>query len=482
MTGLININNFINGKFLGPDSKKYIDNLNPSNGRVFSKIADSNEKDVDLAIQAAQSAYLDWSKLLPEQRSQWLFKLAEKIKEKQIFLAQAETLDNGKPLSLALKVDIPRAAENFEFFAKFSKQNSSETFEMDQATNYSSRNSLGVVVCISPWNLPLYLFTWKIAPAIAAGNTVVAKPSEITPYTAFLFSQILEEITFPKGVINIVHGTGSECGSFLTKDSRVKAISFTGSTNTGKQIYKNAVENFTKVSLEMGGKNPTIVFADCDFEKTVKETVRAAYTNQGQICLCGSRILVEASIYEKFKLALVDEIKKLKVGNPNDNETDQGAIVSQEHYDKILTYINLAKKEGGKVLIGGNPVKLKGELEKGLFIEPTLIENLEYYCRTNQEEIFGPVATIMRFQEEAQVIAWANSTNYGLAGSIWSQDITKAKRIAEKIDSGLLWINCWMVRDLRTPFGGMKDSGVGREGGRYALEFFTEPKNICIQN
>jgi aminomuconate-semialdehyde/2-hydroxymuconate-6-semialdehyde dehydrogenase len=374
-----------------------------------------------------------------------------------------------------------RAAQNFRFFATAAIQFSSESHVMEgHAVNYTTKTPIGVVGCISPWNLPLYLFSWKIAPALAAGNCVVAKPSEITPMTAYLLGEICNEAGLPKGVLNIVHGLGPKVGNAIVSHPDIKAISFTGGTATGKHIASVAAPMFKKLSLELGGKNPTIIFSDCDFEKTVKEVVRSSFLNQGEICLCGSRILIEKPIYEKFKAAFLEEVKTQTVGNPLMPNTKIGAIVSKPHFDKILSYIVLAKQEGGQILCGGEAIKPEG-FENGWYITPTVIENLDYNCRCNQEEIFGPVVTIQSFDSEEEALGFANSTNYGLACSVWTENLTKAHRVAAKIESGIVWINCWLLRDLRTPFGGVKQSGVGREGGWNAMNFFIEQKNICIK-
>jgi aminomuconate-semialdehyde/2-hydroxymuconate-6-semialdehyde dehydrogenase len=397
-------------------------------------------------------------------------------------LALAETNDNGKPLWLSKEVDIPRASANFRFFATGIMHFAAESHNMeDKAVNYTLRQPIGIVGCISPWNLPLYLFTWKIAPALAAGNCVIAKPSEVTPVTAFLLSKICKEAGLPDGVLNIVHGTGAVTGEAIVKHPDIKAISFTGSTKAGERIASIAAPKFKKLSLELGGKNPNIIFADCDWQQMLFNTIRSSFGNQGQICLCGSRILVEESCYEKFKNDFVDWTKKLTVGDPLVEQSKQGAIVSKVHFDKIMRCIDLAKQEGGKILCGGNSIKLEGRCANGYFIQPTIIEGLNQTCETNQEEIFGPVVTIQSFKTEEEVLQLANATQYGLAASIWTQDISRANRVAAKVESGIIWINCWLLRDLRTPFGGMKNSGVGREGGWEALRFFTEAKNVCIQ-
>jgi len=474
--------NYINGELVEPVNNSYLDNYNPSIGEVYSQIPDSNEKDIEMAYKGASEAFVAWSKTRKEERSKIMMRIADLIEENLEELALAESIDNGKPVKLATHVDIPRAASNMRFFATAILHYASESHDMDGiAINYTLRKPIGVVGCISPWNLPLYLFTWKIAPALASGNCVVAKPSEVTPMTAYLFSKLCIEAGLPKGVLNIVHGLGPNVGSPITTHPNIKAISFTGGTATGKAIAKVAAPMFKKLSLELGGKNPNIIFADCDFDKALKTTMLSSFANQGQICLCGSRIFVERPIYEKFRDAFVAKTKQLKVGNPNDPDTNLGAIVSKAHLEKVLSYVELAQEEGGTVLAGGKKVQLGGELSEGYFMEPTIIEGLTYDCRTNQEEIFGPVVTIMPFDTEEEVTMMANSTEYGLAATVWTQDVSKATRMGTNLASGIVWINCWLVRDLRTPFGGVKNSGVGREGGFNALNFFTEQTNVCIK-
>lgn len=478
---MITLHNYINGKLIPPSSGNYIDNYDPSRGKVFSKVPDSDEKDVQLAVDAAQDAFPLWSKLGNERRHDFLMKIVAAIEQNLTKLAQAESLDNGKPVWLATEVDIPRAASNFKFFATSIMHFASESHHMENvAINYTLRRPIGVVGCISPWNLPLYLFTWKIAPALAAGNTVVAKPSEITPYTAYLLSEICAEI-LPPGVLNIVHGLGGKTGNAIVSHPEIKAISFTGGTKTGEQIAKIAAPMFKKLSLELGGKNPTIIFDDCDYDVALKNAVRSSFTNQGEICLCGSRVFVERGIYEKFKADFITKVKEIKVGNPADKENYMGAIVSEQHLQKIESYVKLALDEGGVLLTGGKRISLSGEFANGYYHEPTVFEGLGIDCRTNQEEIFGPVVTLTSFETEEELIALANASSYGLAANVWTQNLTRAHRIAEKLDTGIVWINCWLLRDLRTPFGGMKNSGVGREGGWEALRFFTEPKNVCIK-
>lgn len=476
------IKNYINGELVAPVSGDYIDNYNPSIGKVYSLIPDSDERDVEAATKAATEAFPIWSKMPKEKRARIMLKLADLIEENQGKLAILESIDNGKPVSLASKVDIPRASANIRFYATASMHYAAESHSMeDTAINYTLREPLGVAGCISPWNLPLYLFTWKIAPALASGCTVVAKPSEVTPMTAYMLSELAIEAGMPNGVLNIVHGLGPKVGAAITEHPGIPAISFTGGTSTGAAIAAVAAPMFKKLSLELGGKNPNIIFADCDFDKMLDTTMRSSFANQGQICLCGSRIFVERPIYEKFKEAFVKRTQELVVGHPQGSGVNMGAVVSEGHMNKVLSYVELAKEEGGTVLTGGKRKIMEGELAEGYFLEPTVIEGLSYDCRTNQEEIFGPVVTIMPFDTEEEVLKYANSTIYGLASTVWTEDVRKAHRVAKNLHAGIVWINCWLVRDLRTPFGGVKSSGVGREGGFEALSFFTEPKNVCVK-
>ncbi|MFI5221616.1 MAG: aldehyde dehydrogenase [Bacteroidia bacterium] len=474
--------NYINGELIEPLSKQYLDNFDPSTGAVYSLCPDSDERDVELAVKAASEAFPSWSKMTPEKRSRIMLRISELLENNLDKFSISESIDQGKPVWLARTGEIPRAVSNIRFFGTAIEHFASEAHPMgDHAINYTLRTPIGVVGCISPWNLPLYLFTWKIAPAMATGNCVVAKPSEITPMTAFLFSEICMEAGLPKGVLNIVHGLGPKVGSAITGHPEIKAISFTGGTKTGAEIAGVAAPMFKKLSLELGGKNPNIIFADCDFDKMISETVRSSFLNQGEICLCGSRIFIERPIYEKFKDAFIEKVNHQKPGDPLDEKTKSGAIVSKMHFEKILSYIELAKEEGGKILTGGKTVKLHGRCANGWFIEPTVIEGLPFDCRTNREEIFGPVVTIMPFDTEEEVLNYANSTPYGLASILWTENLTRAHRMANHIKSGIVWINCWLLRDLRTPFGGIKQSGVGREGGWEAMKFFTEQKNVCVK-
>lgn len=474
--------NYINGGLKTPVSAQFFENINPAKGEVYSLIPDSDRQDVEEAVKAAQAAFPAWAAMPAEKRMRILLKIADAIEVRLNELAFAESIDNGKPLWLAKMVDIPRASANFRFYATAIQHFATKAHFTDiSAINYTERSPIGIAGCISPWNLPLYLFSWKIAPALAAGNCVVAKPSEITPMTAFLLSEICIEVGLPAGVLNIIHGYGPKVGQAIVEHPAIPAISFTGGTKTGAGIAAVAAPMFKKLSLELGGKNPNIIFDDCDFEEAVRTSVQSSFANQGEICLCGSRIFVQTGIYEQFKKAFVDKVSTLKVGNPLEEDTKTGALVSKGHMEKVLSYIELAKQEGGKVLCGGEQVKLEGECSNGYFVQPTVIEGLDAWCRTNQEEIFGPVVTIMPFETEEEVLQYANGTPYGLAATIWTENLKKAHRVAANLKSGIVWINCWLVRDLRTPFGGMKQSGVGREGGFEVLEFFTEAKNVCVK-
>lgn len=477
-----NIKNYIDGILTTPYNNNYFNNFDPSTGGVFTMIPDSGDEDVDLAVRSAEKAFPIWSATTVEERSDLMMKVANMIRQRMEKFAHAESMDNGKPLWLARSVDIPRAIKNFEFFANAITQFSSESHITDSiAVNYTLRQPVGVVGAISPWNLPLYLFTWKVAPALAAGNCVIAKPSEVTPLTAYLLSEVFMDAGFPQGVFNVIHGHGHRAGKAIVSHSGIKAITFTGGTKTGKDIAAIAAPMFKKLSLELGGKNPTIIFADCNYEEMLETTVRSSFTNQGEICLCGSRILVEKSIYEKFRNDFVEKVRQLRVGDPLLEDSKIGAIVSKQHFDKIMYHISLAMNEGGNILCGGKAVNVPGRCSEGWFIAPTVIENLPSSCRTNQEEIFGPVVTLIPFETEDEAIEIANGTEYGLASILWTENLTRAHNMAALLRSGIVWINCWMLRDLRTPFGGVKNSGVGREGGLEALRFFTEPKNVCVK-
>ncbi len=477
------LRNYINGQFQDASKGGTIELIDPSKNIVYGTAPDSGEEDVLNAINAAKSAFPIWSSMSIEKRNHYLNKIADLIDEKADMLAKAESLDNGKPIKLAARVDIPRASSNMRFFTNAILQFNGENYLMaDGSVNYTVRDPLGVVSCISPWNLPLYLFTWKIAPALAAGNTVVAKPSEVTPLTAFLFTEICKEAGLPDGVLNVVHGYGHTLGNSLVKHDTIKAISFTGSTRTGGIIAQSAAALFKKVSLEMGGKNPNIIFADCDYDKMLATTLHSSFANQGEICLCGSRILVEESIYDQFLNDFVAKTKALKVGPPDLSSSKIGAIVSEDHYNKIRSYVQLAQEEGGRIECGGTrPDDLPETHQQGFYLLPTIITGLDQQCRTNQEEIFGPVVTVESFKTETEALEKANATKYGLSASLWTSNVHRAHRFSRSLESGIVWVNTWLKRDLRTPFGGVKQSGVGREGGFDALRFFTEVKNICIQ-
>jgi aminomuconate-semialdehyde/2-hydroxymuconate-6-semialdehyde dehydrogenase len=474
------LQNYIDGQFAAPVNGAYLPNVAPATGEVYGEIPDSGAEDVERAIAAAKNAFPMWSGLTAAERSAHMLRVSQRIEERMDELAAAESKDNGKPVKLATRVDIPRARDNFAFYATAILHDASESHDMGaQGFNYTLRRPIGVVACISPWNLPLYLFTWKIAPALAAGNTVVAKPSEVTPATAYLLSEIMNEVGFPAGVLNIVHGTGPNVGEPLVSHPEVPVISFTGGTATGARISSVAAPMFKKLSLELGGKNPNVIFADCNFDKMLRTTLQSSFANQGQICLCGSRILVERPIYDRFVAAFVEKVKALKVGQPEDPTTQVGAVVSKDHQTKILHYIQLAQEEGGTVECGGQALYPEG-VEGGFYVAPTVITGLNMGCRTNQEEIFGPVVTIQAFESEEEALALANATKYGLAATVWTENLKRAHRVAAHIHSGIVWVNNWLVRDLRTPFGGVKASGIGREGGFEALHFFTEPKNVYI--
>lgn len=476
------IANYINGELVPPISSLYIENVNPAEAKVYSFIPDSDQRDVDAAAQAALGAFKSWSEMSTDKRCAILSKLADLIDRDLEPLATAESVDNGKPVKLARSLDIPRASANIRFYAQAGVHFASEAHVTGvEAVNYTLRVPSGVAGCISPWNLPLYLFTWKIAPALAAGCTVVAKPSEITPMTAYLFSKLCIEAGLPQGVLNIVHGYGSVVGQAIVEHPRITSISFTGGTVTGRKIAATAAPMFKKLSLELGGKNPNVVFADCDFEQAIASSMQSSFANQGEICLCGSRILVERSLYSKFVDELVRRTKLLVVGDPVEDATNLGPLVSEAHMNKVLSYIELAKSEGGTVLTGGNRVSVGGRCANGYFVAPTVITGLPQTCRTNQEEIFGPVVTVSPFDTEAEVIEMANSNMYGLSATIWTENLKRAHRVSAQVKSGIIWVNCWLYRDLRTPFGGMKQSGVGREGGWDALKFFTDAKNVCIK-
>jgi aminomuconate-semialdehyde/2-hydroxymuconate-6-semialdehyde dehydrogenase len=472
--------NLIGGEFRPAASGDWLEVVDPATAEVFANCAASDARDVDAAVAAAESAFPAWSALPASARAAWLNRLADALLARLEDFAQAESRDAGKPLALAREVEIPRAVANLRFFAAAATQFSSECHHGEAGLNYTLRLPLGAVACISPWNLPLYLFTWKVAPALAAGNTVAAKPSEVTPLTAFMLGELAREIGLPPGVLNIVQGSGPDAGQALVEHPRIKAVGFTGSTAVGRAIAAHCGPALKKCSLELGGKNPFLVFDDADLDAAVDTALRAAFQNSGQICLCGSRLLVQRGILERFRAQFLERMAALRVGDPLDPDTRLGPVVSPAHFAKVMGYLDLARAEGGRILAGGHAIEPTGRCARGWFIAPTVIEGLGPDARCNTEEIFGPVVTLQPFDDEDEALRLANATPYGLAASLWTRDLARAHRLASRIDAGIVWINTWLMRDLRTPFGGLKQSGLGREGGLEALRFFTEPRNVCI--
>ena len=477
----LNLRNYISGEFIEPETGEWLENFSPATGKIIALVPKSGQTDINMAVESAIQALPSWSALTIVDRANWLDKIADKLETKYEEIAELESKDTGKPISLAREVDAYRSVKNFRFFANMIRNLNEELYEMEDATNRVIYKPVGVGALITPWNLPLYLLSWKVAPAIGMGNTVVCKPSEMTPLTADLLMKTIDEIGLPKGVVNLVHGDGMGAGSPLVSHENVSLVSFTGGASTGSIVAKSAASSFKKLSLELGGKNSSIIFDDCNLENTVKGVVRSGFLNQGQVCLCGSRILVQEKIYDEFVKKFVSEVQNMKIGDPSDENTKLGALISPEHLSKVEEYIKIAKDEGGTVLTGGYP-NLPKEFKNGNWIAPTVIADLDVNSRCSTEEIFGPVVTIHKFSNEKEAIEIANNTRYGLAGSIWTNDLEKANRVAESIHTGMIWINTWLHRDLRVPFGGVKDSGVGREGGKWSLSFFSEAMNICIKH
>ena len=473
--------NAVNGVLVPAQDGRWLEDLAPATGQVIARVPRSAKADVDAAVAAAKAALPAWAKTPVAERAALLDRVADLLEARLDEAAALESRDTGKPLALATSLDIPRAISNLRFFADLVRTKTDDASMMADALNYTHRAPAGVCALITPWNLPLYLLSWKTAPALAMGNTIVAKPSELTPLTASLLADLLQEAGCPPGVFNLVHGLGAEAGDALVSHPEVSLVSFTGGTATGAKVAAAAAPAFKKLSLELGGKNPSLVFADCDFAQAVPGVTRAAFLNQGQICLCGSRILVERSIHDRFVAALLEELKAWKVGDPSDPATKIGAGISAAHRDKVESYLKLAVEEGGTIRCGGKRPALPPPFDGGFFLEPTIITGLPATCRTATEEIFGPVVTVHPFDTEEEALAMANGTKYGLAASVWTQDLTRAHRVAQALESGMVWVNTWLHRDLRVPFGGVKASGVGREGGRHSLEFFSEAKNICVK-
>ena len=477
---VLEIGNYIGGEFVGSLNGEWLDVVEPATGRLFARAPLSEARDVELAVEAAKSAQPSWGAIESGNRAAWLDKIAEALEARHEELSALESRDTGKPISLARSVDAARSVENFRFFANLLREQEQESFEMDDATNFVVSKPVGIGALVTPWNLPLYLLSWKLAPAIGMGNAVVCKPSELTPMTAGLLMKVIDEIGMPSGVVNLIHGDGMGAGSPLVAHPDIDFVSFTGGTATGRKVAASAAPGFKKLSLELGGKNSSIVFSDCDMDSTVAGVTRAGFLNQGQVCLCGSRILVESGIYEEFRDKFVDSVEKMRIGDPSDEATELGALISHEHLEKVIGYVELAKKEGGTLLTGGSPCTPK-DFEGGNWMSPTVIEGVDADSRCATEEIFGPVVTLHRFENEEEALEIANNTSYGLAGSVWTGDTARGRAFSEKMETGMVWVNSWLHRDLRVPFGGVKDSGVGREGGRWSLGFFSEAMNVCVK-
>jgi aminomuconate-semialdehyde/2-hydroxymuconate-6-semialdehyde dehydrogenase len=475
------LQNFIDGEIIAPVGQAWMENLSPRTGATLGYLADSDERDVSLAVEAAKKAFPAWSTISPADRAAYLEAIADAIAERLEEFAIAESEDQGKPRTLAKRVDIPRAVDNFRFFAQAITQDQQECFDPGPGKfHYQKRQPIGVAGLISPWNLPLYLLTWKIAPALACGNTIVAKPSEFTSTTAHMLAEILTQVNLPKGVCNIVLGKGPKVGEALVTHPDVPLISFTGSSATASQISKSAAPFHKKLSLELGGKNPALIFDDCDIDQAVACSIRSSFTNQGEICLCSSRLLIADTIYDEFTAKFTDAAGKLILGDPRQPDTFMGPLVSRQHFNKVASMVTRARSQGSRCLIGGEPVTLESPLDGGYFYPPTVLETQQTDLEIMQEEVFGPVVTLTRFSDEAEAVRIANGVRYGLAATVFTNNLARSQRVADQLQSGLIWVNCWMERDLRVAFGGQKHSGVGREGGRHSIDFYTESKSICL--
>jgi aminomuconate-semialdehyde/2-hydroxymuconate-6-semialdehyde dehydrogenase len=482
---LKSILNFIDGQFVA--GKSEFADVNPADGSVIAQVAEADQSLVDDAVLAARKAFRVWGQLSIRERAARLHRVADAIESRFDGFAAAEVTDTGKPLALASKLDVPRAMANFRAFADAIKAAGLESFQTEtpdgkSALNYAVRKPLGVVGIITPWNLPLLLLTWKVAPALACGNTVVVKPSEETPATATLLAEVMKEAGIPDGVYNVVHGFGpNSAGEFLTKHPDVNAVTFTGESQTGAAIMKTVAASVKPVSFELGGKNAAIVFADCDFEETVNAVSEAVFLNTGQVCLCAERVYVERQISDRFVGALKLKAEGLRLGSPLESTTDLGALISSRHREKVLSYYRLAREEGATLVTGGGIPKFGNALDNGFYVQPTIYTGLPESARCVKEEIFGPVCHIAPFDTEEEAVSMANDTKYGLAASIWTTNLTRGHRVAQRMNVGITWVNCWFLRDLRTPFGGVGLSGIGREGGMHSLNFYSELNNICIR-
>ncbi len=477
--------NYVNGRFV-TTSKTY-DNIDPVTGKTICQVSEADAETVDQAVKAARAAFEGpWGEMGARERCALLHKVADGIEARFDDFVEAEIRDTGKSLSQARNIDIPRGAANFRTFADMAKLRGGDCFETETpdgqgALNYSIAKPHGVVAVIAPWNLPLLLLTWKVAPALAVGNTVVAKPSEETPSTATLLAEVMHDAGLPAGVFNLVHGFGPDsAGQFLVAHDGIDAITFTGSSATGTAIMKDAAKGVKALSFELGGKNAALVFADADFDAAIDGTMRSVFSNCGQVCLCSERVYVERPIYERFTTALAERARALKIGRPEDG-ADMGPLISQGHREKVLSYYALARQEGAEVVTGGGVPKFGDERDNGAFVEPTIVRGLPQSARCVREEIFGPVCHIAPFDTEEEAVRLANDTDYGLAAAVWTQNIKSGHRVARRMNVGIVWVNDWFLRDLRTPFGGMGLSGIGREGGAHSLSFYAEPTNICIK-